>query len=51
MMMDTIEERGLARADFLWGDEERCRFPLFDALQHLPLRWMVLLYLFMLIGD
>nr|AAK97782.1 vitamin K-dependent gamma-glutamyl carboxylase [Conus textile] len=51
MMWDVFEERGLSRADMRWGDDEACRFPLFDFMQPLPLHMMVLLYLIMLIGT
>ena len=50
MMLDTLEERGLAAADIRWGDEEQCRFPLFESLRPLPLHWMVMLYFCMSIG-
>ena len=50
MILDTLQERGLASADIRWGDEEQCRFPLFDSLRPLPLPWMVVLYLCMSIG-
>ena len=50
MILDTLQERGLALADIRWGDEEQCRFPLFDSMRPLPLQWMVMLYLCMSIG-
>ncbi|XP_076460151.1 vitamin K-dependent gamma-carboxylase-like [Babylonia areolata] len=51
MLVDIFEERGLSQADARWGNEEECRFPLFDFLQPLPLHLMVLLYLLMVIGT
>ncbi|BFZ17560.1 hypothetical protein BsWGS_20599 [Bradybaena similaris] len=50
MILDVIEERGMAFADSWWGSEEECRFPLFDFLQPLPLQWMYVVYLIMLSG-
>ena len=51
MSIDIPQERGLGHADFSWGDESRCRFPLFDFLTVLPLNWMFMVYLTMLIGK
>ncbi|XP_070186460.1 vitamin K-dependent gamma-carboxylase-like isoform X2 [Littorina saxatilis] len=50
MVFDVLEERGLGSADFLWGNEEQCRFPLFSFLSPLPLQWMVMLYFVMWLG-
>lgn len=51
MTMDLFQERGLAMADHRFGDQEECRFPLFDFLKPLPLQWMYVLYLVMLFGK
>ncbi|PVD37474.1 hypothetical protein C0Q70_00064 [Pomacea canaliculata] len=40
MLLDTLQERGLAAADVRWGDPDECRFPLFDLLRPLPVQWM-----------
>ncbi|CAL1530882.1 unnamed protein product [Lymnaea stagnalis] len=47
MILDTIEERGMAMADVFWGmdDDDVCRFPLFNFLHPLPLVWMYLIIL------
>lgn len=50
MLLDTLQERGLAAADVRWGDPDECRFPLFDLLRPLPVQWMCVLYLLMIIG-
>lgn len=50
MVLDTIQERGMAIADILWGtdDNDICRFPFFNFLHPLPLVWMYVMYIFML---
>lgn len=50
MVIDIPQERGLAHADYKWGDPEECRFPLFDFLAPLPIEWMYIVYLIMLSG-
>ena len=50
MILDVIDERGMAHADFRWADDEECRFPLFNFLEPLPLKWMLLVYFLMMIG-
>ena len=51
MVVDIPQERGLAHADYKWGDAEECRFPLFDFLSPLPIQWMYVVYLVMLSGK
>ncbi|XP_041478309.1 vitamin K-dependent gamma-carboxylase-like [Lytechinus variegatus] len=50
MMIDIPQERGMAYADYRWGDPNECRFPLFNALKPLPVDWMYVVYLTMYIG-
>ncbi|CAH1793361.1 unnamed protein product [Owenia fusiformis] len=47
MCLDVIMERGLSYADVQWGDPDECRFPLFNFLHPLPLKWMYIVYLTM----
>ena len=49
-MIDLIYERGLSRAETIWGDPNECRFPLFDGLFVLPLKGMLAVYTLMFIG-
>ena len=51
MVLDIPQERGLAHADYKWGDPDECRFPLFDWLTPLPLEWMYIVYLCMWLGK
>lgn len=51
MTLDGIQERGMAHADYRWGDVSECRFPLFNFLHPLPLAWMYVVYLIMLLGE
>ncbi|ELT96478.1 hypothetical protein CAPTEDRAFT_169440 [Capitella teleta] len=50
MVMDIPQERGMSHADYKWGDEDECRFPLFDFLSPLPIAWMYVVYLIMWMG-
>ncbi|RZF35606.1 hypothetical protein LSTR_LSTR005134 [Laodelphax striatellus] len=50
MLIDTLEERGFTEAERLWGDPKECRFPLFNFLRPLPLKWMYFLYTIMSFG-
>ncbi|CAB3366213.1 Hypothetical predicted protein [Cloeon dipterum] len=50
MVFDIPEERGLAIADFRWGDPLECRFPLFNFLPQPSLQWMIMLYMVMWLG-
>nr|CAD7447937.1 unnamed protein product [Timema bartmani] len=50
MVLDVVEERGLANADIKWGNPNECRFPLFDVLKPLPLDWMCIIHLIMWAG-
>lgn len=51
MLLDIWQERGWGELVELFGDEEECRFPLFDFLKPLPLEWMYVVYLLMCIGE
>ena len=51
MALDIPFERGLSNADYRFGDELECRFPLFDFLQPMPLAWMYVVYLVMFLGE
>ena len=51
MVIDIPQERGLAHADYKWGDPDECRFPLFDFLAPAPIQWMYIVYLLMLSGE
>ncbi|RUS88434.1 hypothetical protein EGW08_003830 [Elysia chlorotica] len=44
MIIDTLEERGMANADYRWGDPTQCRFPLINWWKPLPLQWMYIVY-------
>ncbi|XP_030845915.1 vitamin K-dependent gamma-carboxylase [Strongylocentrotus purpuratus] len=50
MIIDIPQERGMAYADYRWGDANECRFPLFNGLTPLPVDWMYLVYLVMYLG-
>ena len=51
MMIDIPQERGMAFADYRFGDPSECRFPLFNGLTHLSVDWMYVVYLIMYIGK
>ena len=51
MVLDITQERGLSYLDYRWGDVDECRFPLFDFVRVLPLKWMYAVYLVMLLGK
>ena len=51
MLLDIWQERGWGDLVELFGDEEECRFPLFNFLRPLPLEWMYIVYLIMCIGN
>lgn len=51
MIIDIPQERGMAYADYRWGDANECRFPLFNGLAPLPVDWMYLVYLVMYLGN
>ena len=51
MLLDIWQERGWGELVELFGDEEECRFPLFDFLKPLPLEWMYVVYLLMCLGN
>ncbi|XP_054155223.1 vitamin K-dependent gamma-carboxylase-like, partial [Oppia nitens] len=50
LLIDLVYERGLSRAELIWGNPNECRFPLFDGLKVLPLRAMFAVYTLMFIG-
>ncbi|XP_073992155.1 gamma-glutamyl carboxylase [Rhodnius prolixus] len=50
MMLDIPAERGLGEADLRWGDDNDCRFPLFNFLKPLPLEYMCMIYFIMWLG-
>ncbi|XP_050394732.2 vitamin K-dependent gamma-carboxylase [Patella vulgata] len=50
MLLDIPQERGLGMADVRWGNNDECRFPLFNFLKPLPLEWMYIVYFVMLLG-
>lgn len=51
MMIDTIDERGMAHANERWGNSDECRFPLFSFLRPLPFEWMYMVYLVQITGN
>lgn len=51
MMLDIPAERGLGEADLRWGDDNDCRFPLFNFLKPLPLEYMCMIYFIMWLGE
>ncbi|XP_053596618.1 vitamin K-dependent gamma-carboxylase isoform X1 [Microplitis demolitor] len=50
MVLDVVEERGLADIDLKWGDPYSCHFPLIHGMQPLSLPWMILLFTVMWLG-
>lgn len=50
MVIDIVEERGLANIEERWGDDNRCLFPLIHGLEAPNLTWMILLYAVMWLG-
>ncbi|OXU20747.1 hypothetical protein TSAR_007390 [Trichomalopsis sarcophagae] len=50
MVLDVVEERGLAIIDLKWGDPNGCHFPLIHGLRPLELPWMIVLYSVMWLG-
>ena len=50
MMADIPNERGMHEADYEYGTLNRCKFPLFDWLQPLPIQWMLIVYGVMFLG-
>ena len=51
MLLDIWQERGWSDVVELFGDDEECRFPLFDVIKPLPLVWMYVVYLVLCIGK
>lgn len=50
MVLDVVEERGLADIDIKWGDPMECHFPLIHGMKAPSLPWMILIYTIMWIG-
>lgn len=50
MVIDVVEERGLADIDIKWGDPWDCHFPLIHGMKSLSLPWMVVIYAVMWMG-
>ncbi|XP_014206982.1 vitamin K-dependent gamma-carboxylase [Copidosoma floridanum] len=50
MVVDVVEERGLANIDLKWGDPHVCHFPLIHGMRPPSLPWMTVLYALMWLG-
>ncbi|XP_070160958.1 vitamin K-dependent gamma-carboxylase [Polyergus mexicanus] len=50
MVIDIIEERGLADIDIKWGDPWDCHFPLIHGMKAPSLPWMIMIYTVMWAG-
>ncbi|KAH0564429.1 vitamin K-dependent gamma-carboxylase [Cotesia glomerata] len=50
MVLDVVEERGLADIDLKWGDPYSCHFPLIHGMRPPSLPWMILLFTVMWLG-
>ncbi|KAK2580809.1 hypothetical protein KPH14_011543 [Odynerus spinipes] len=50
MVVDVVEERGLADIDIKWGDPWDCHFPLIHGMTPPSLSWMIVLYGAMWLG-
>lgn len=50
MVLDVIEERGLADIDIKWGDPMECHFPLIHGMKPPSLPWIIVIYTVMWIG-
>jgi vitamin K-dependent gamma-carboxylase len=50
MVIDVVEERGLADVDIKWGEPWDCHFPLIHGMIPPPLPWMIMLYAVMWMG-
>ncbi|EZA52552.1 hypothetical protein DMN91_005843 [Ooceraea biroi] len=50
MVIDVVEERGLADVDIKWGDPWDCHFPLIHGMKPPPLPWMIMIYAVMWMG-
>ncbi|KZC12277.1 Vitamin K-dependent gamma-carboxylase [Dufourea novaeangliae] len=44
MVLDVVEERGLADVDIKWGDPSECRFPLIHGMKPPSLPWIIVIY-------
>ncbi|KMQ93598.1 vitamin k-dependent gamma-carboxylase [Lasius niger] len=50
MVIDIVEERGLADIDIKWGDPWDCHFPLIHGIKAPSLPWMIMIYTVMWTG-
>ncbi|KAM0731318.1 Vitamin K-dependent gamma-carboxylase [Formica fusca] len=50
MVIDIVEERGLADIDIKWGDPWDCHFPLIHGMKAPSLPWMIMIYTVMWTG-
>ncbi|XP_024943980.1 vitamin K-dependent gamma-carboxylase isoform X2 [Cephus cinctus] len=50
MVLDVVEERGLADIDIKWGDPYTCHFPLIHGMKPPSLPWMIVIYTIMWMG-
>ncbi|XP_076231175.1 gamma-glutamyl carboxylase isoform X4 [Calliopsis andreniformis] len=50
MVLDVIEERGLADIDIKWGDPMECHFPLIHGMRPPSLPWIIVIYTVMWMG-
>ncbi|XP_076163553.1 gamma-glutamyl carboxylase isoform X2 [Ptiloglossa arizonensis] len=50
MILDVVEERGLADVDIKWGEPLDCHFPLIHGTKPPPLPWIILVYAVMWTG-
>ena len=51
MIADIFHERGMHMVEYDYGDENECRFPLFNFLKPLPLPWMYMVFLTLLSSE
>ncbi|XP_031841315.2 gamma-glutamyl carboxylase isoform X1 [Nomia melanderi] len=50
MVLDVVEERGLADVDIRWGDPLECHFPLIHGMKPPSLPWIIAIYAIMWMG-
>ncbi|XP_053994266.1 vitamin K-dependent gamma-carboxylase [Hylaeus volcanicus] len=50
MVLDVVEERGLADIDIKWGEPLDCHFPLIHGMKPPPLAWITVIYAVMWMG-
>lgn len=51
MLFDIPDERGGSTMDTRWGDPRTCHFPLFPAIQAIPMPYMAIVYTFLWFGK